>query len=71
MEFAPGTGTPEPGGFAPIDLLRAIRRLTLETNVVGMDVMELAPAYDHADVMINNAHRLIWEALAALSFKKR
>lgn len=69
--FAPGTGTPEPGGFAPIDLLRAIRRLTVETNVVGMDVMELAPAYDHADITINNAHRLIWEALAALAYTKR
>jgi len=37
--FAPATGTPEPGGFAPIDLLRIIRRLVLETDVVAFDVM--------------------------------
>jgi agmatinase len=69
--FAPATGTPEPGGFAPIDLLRIIRRLTLELDVVGFDVMEVAPAYDHADVTINNAHRLIWEFFAGLASKKR
>jgi len=69
--FAPATGTPEPGGFAPIDLLRIIRRLVLETDVVAFDVMEVAPAYDHADLTVNVAHRLIWEAFAALAVKKR
>jgi agmatinase len=69
--FAPATGTPEPGGFAPVDLLRIVRRLVLETDVVAMDVMELAPPYDHADITVNNAHRLIWEALAAMAHKKR
>lgn len=69
--FAPATGTPEPGGFAPIDLLRIVRQLVLETDVVAFDVMEVAPPYDHADITVNNAHRLIWEALAALASKKR
>ncbi len=69
--FAPATGTPEPGGFAPIDLLRIIRRLVLETDVVAFDVMEVAPAYDHADLTVNVAHRLIWEAFAGLAVKKR
>jgi agmatinase len=69
--FAPATGTPEPGGFAPIDLLRIIRRLSLELDVVGFDVMEVAPAYDHADVTVNNAHRLIWEFFAASAVKNR
>lgn len=68
--FAPATGTPAPGGFAPIDLLRVVRQIVLETNVVAMDVMEVAPPYDHADVTINNAHGLIWEALGAMAFKR-
>ena len=68
--FAPATGTPAPGGFAPIDLLRVVRQIVLETNVVAMDVMEVAPPYDHADVTINNAHGLIWEALGAMAWLK-
>jgi agmatinase len=69
--FAPGTGTPEPGGMAPVDLLRAVRRIALETNVVGVDVVEVAPPYDHADLTVNNAHRVIWEVLAAMAAKRR
>jgi agmatinase len=48
-----------------IDLLRIVRRLILELDVVGFDVMEVAPAYDRADVTVNNAHRLIWEFFGA------
>ncbi|EPR76420.1 Agmatinase [Leifsonia rubra CMS 76R] len=33
--------------------------------------MEVAPAYDHADITVNNAHRLIWEAFGAMAAKKR
>jgi agmatinase len=69
--FAPGTGTPEPGGFAPVDLLRAIRKVALETNVVAMDITEVSPPYDHADLTVNNAHRLVWETLAGLAHRKR
>jgi agmatinase len=36
-----------------------------------MDVMEVAPPYDHADLTVNNAHGLIWEALAAWAVRKR
>lgn len=69
--FAPGTGTPEPGGMSPVDLLRAVRRIALETNLVAVDVVEVAPAYDHADLTVNNGHRVIWEVLAALAAKNR
>jgi agmatinase len=70
--FAPGTGTgtPEPGGLAPVDLLRAVRRIAVETNVVALDVTEVCPPYDHADLTVNNAHRLIWETLAGLAYKR-
>ncbi|MBG6055664.1 agmatinase [Salinibacterium sp. CAN_S4] len=69
--FAPATGTPAPGGLAPVDLLRMVRQIVLELDVVGFDVMEVAPAYDHADITVNNAHGLIWEALAAMAVRKR
>ncbi len=69
--FAPGTGTPEPGGLNPADLLRIVRRLARECNVVGMDVVEVAPAYDVADNTVNNAHRVIFEALGGMAARKR
>jgi len=69
--FAPGTGTPEPGGLAPVDLLRMVRRIALETNVVGMDVVEVSPPYDLSDLTVNNGHRLVWEFLAATAAKRR
>ena len=64
---APGTGTPEPGVLSARELLDAVRRICLETNVVGMDVVEVAPAYDHADITALLANRVILEALSALA----
>ncbi|ADD45355.1 agmatinase [Stackebrandtia nassauensis] len=69
--FAPGTGTPEPGGLTPADLLRAVRRIAMDTNVVALDITEVCPPYDHADLTTNNAHRLIWETLAGLAHRRR
>ena len=69
--YAPGTGTPEPGGLASADLLRALRRLARETPLVGFDLMEVAPAYDHADCTVNVAHRCIMEVLAGLASVRR
>lgn len=69
--YAPGTGTPEPGGIASVDMVRAMRRLAMETPLVAFDVMEVAPAYDHADCTVNVAHRLIMEICAGLAWKRR
>ncbi len=69
--FAPGTGTPEPGGMNPADLLRTVRTLAMQTNVVAMDVVEVAPDYDHSDNTVNNAHRVVFEALGGLAWKRR
>lgn len=69
--FAPGTGTPEPGGMTPADLLRAVRRVATDTRLVAMDVVEVAPPYDWADLTVNNAHRVIFEALAGLAVQRR
>jgi agmatinase len=69
--FAPGTGTPEPGGMTPADLLRAVRLLAMKANVVAMDVVEVSPPYDHADLTVNNAHRVIFEALSGIAWRRR
>jgi len=69
--FAPGTGTPEPGGMNPADLLRAVRKLAMSANMVAMDVVEVSPPYDVSDVTVNNAHRIVFEALAGLAWKRR
>ena len=45
--FAPGTGTPEPGGLTSGDLLRAVRRIAAEVGIVGLDVVEVSPPYDN------------------------
>jgi len=69
--IAPGTGTPEPGGLIAADLLRCVRTIALETNLVGMDIVEVSPAYDVSDTTVNVAHRVVWEVLSGLAAKKR
>jgi agmatinase len=68
--FAPGTGTPEPGGITPADALRAVRRLAHEVGFAGMEVVEVAPPYDQAEVTSLLAHRLILEALSGLALRR-
>ena len=48
--IAPGTGTPEPGGMLPRELLRAVRRIAGAVELAGMDIVEVSPPYDHAEV---------------------
>ena len=55
----------------PADLLRAVRLIALETPLVAMDVVEVSPPYDLSDNTVNNAHRVMLEALGALATKKR
>ena len=69
--FAPGTGTPEPGGISSLELLRAIREIVLSKGMVAMDVVEVAPIYDQpGDITAQAAHRCIYEAISALAKKK-
>lgn len=62
--FAPGTGTPEPGGLASWQLLYILRNLR-DLNVVGGDIMEVAPAYDHAEITGIAAAHIGYELLSA------
>ena len=68
--FAPGTGTPEPGGMSTRELLRAVRRLAIEKGLAGMDVVEVSPPYDHAQITSMAAHRVVLEALSGLAVKR-
>lgn len=61
--FAPGTGTPVPGGLSSLQALSILRGLT-GINLVGMDVVEVAPAYDHAEITALAAAQLAIEMLA-------
>jgi len=68
---APGTGTPEPGGFSSRQLLDAVRRATMELPVAGIDVVELSPPYDHAEVTAYLANRVVLEALSGIAWRRR
>jgi len=68
---APGTGTPEPGGLAPRQLLDAVRRIAMELPLVGMDMVEVAPPYDSAEVTAFLANRVVLETLSGLAWRRR
>ena len=69
--LAPGTGTPEPGGMMTRELLRAIRRIVAAVDLAGMDIVEVSPPYDHAEVTAMIANRAALEAISALAVKRR
>ena len=69
--MAPGTGTPEPGGMTSRELLEAVRRICFELPVVGIDVVEVCPAFDSADITAILANRVVLEALSAITLKKK
>ncbi|MEV4004113.1 agmatinase [Actinomadura sp. NPDC049753] len=68
---APGTGTPEPGGLTGRELLDAVRRVTYELPVVGVDVVEVSPPYDNADITSALANRVVLEALSGIARRRR
>jgi agmatinase len=69
--MAPGTGTPEPGGLTARQLLDAVRRCGYELPIVGVDVVEVAPPYDHAEVTAYLGNRVVLEALSAIARRRR
>ncbi len=68
---APGTGTPEPGGLSTRQLLDAVRRIAMELPVVGVDVVEVSPPYDQAEVTAYLANRVVLEALSGMAWRRR
>jgi agmatinase len=67
--FAPGTGTPEAGGMTSRELLAVLRAFG-EMNLVGADVVEVSPAYDHAEITGIAASHAVYEVLSALASRK-
>ena len=69
--FAPGTGTPEPGGMTSADLLWACRTLAQELEVVGADVVEVIPtAVGSADITALVAERIVREILTGIALRR-
>lgn len=67
--FAPGTGTPVPGGLASwqaLELMRGLRGL----NLIGMDLVEVSPPYDHAEITALAGAHLAYEWLCLLALAK-
>lgn len=63
--FAPGTGTPEAGGLSSRELLAVLRGFA-GLDVVGVDIVEVAPAYDHAQITGIAAAHVAYELLSAM-----
>lgn len=69
--FAPGTGSPEPGGMTSGQLMRAVRRVAHEVGIAGMDVVEVSPPYDVGNsITAMLAHRCVLEAITGLAMRR-
>jgi agmatinase len=64
--FAPGTGTPEAGGLTSRELLQVLRSFA-DLRLVGVDVVEVAPAYDHAQITGIAAAHVAYELISAMA----
>jgi agmatinase len=70
--FAPGTGTPEPGGLTSADLLWACRQLVARTSLVGADVVEVIPTgVGSADITALVAERIVREVITGIAVSRR
>jgi agmatinase len=68
---APGTGTPEPGGLSTRQLLDSVRHIAMEVPLCGMDVVEVSPPYDQAEVTAYLGNRVVLETLSGLAWRSR
>ena len=66
--FAPGTGTPEVGGLTSYQLLQLVRGLH-GLNLVGFDLVEVSPSFDHGDITAILASNIVFEYLSLLALK--
>jgi agmatinase len=70
--FAPGTGTPEPGGMTTTELLWAVREVAVQVEVIGADMVEVIPTgVGSADITALAADRIIREILGGIALRRR
>jgi len=70
--FAPGTGTPEPGGMTPVDLLWAVRTVAERTELVGAEVVEVSPQQiGSLDPTALVAERIVRKVLTGIALRRR
>jgi agmatinase len=68
--FAPGTGTPEAGSLTSRELLTVLRSFA-NLNIIGVDIVEVAPAYDHAQITGIAAAHVGYDLLSALALRAK
>ena len=69
--FAPGTGTPEPGGMTTAELLWAVREVAGQTEIIGADLVEVIPtSVGSSDVTSLAADRIIREILGGIALRR-
>lgn len=66
IAVAPGTGTPEPGGLTFVEMRDAVRAIARRCRIVGVDLVEVSPPYDWAEITSRTAARLLLDTLAAV-----
>ncbi len=64
--YAPGTGTPVTGGLTPVKLLQILRGIS-DLNIVGFDLVEVAPVYDSGGITALNAATIVYEQLCRMA----
>ena len=70
--FAPGTGTPEPGGMTPVDLLWAVRTVAEQLELIGAEVVEVCPQQiGSLDPTALVAERTVRELLTGIALRRR
>jgi agmatinase len=67
--FAPGTGTPEPGGLSTRELLAAVREIASAVDLCALDIVEVSPPYDPSGITAMAAHRVVYEALSGIALR--
>lgn len=67
--YAPGTGTPEVGGFTSFEALDLIRKVK-DINFVGFDMVEVLPAYDHAEITAYLGANVCFEFMSIIAYRK-